>query len=102
MENNLPTTTTQDHIVNVCEGIKDLLLYKNKKYGDAALNPRKIFYKGNSTNSILIRLNDKIARIENNNEEIPRINDIADTIGYSVLLLVSLGITKEDLKQFMD
>lgn len=102
MENNLPITETQNHIVNVCEGIKDLLLYKNKKYGDAALNPRKIFYKGNSTNSILIRLNDKITRIENNTEEIPRINDIADTIGYSILLLVSLGITKEDLKQFMD
>jgi len=95
-------TDSQNKIVSVCDNMKDLLLYKNQKYGDSALNPEPIFYKGNATNSILIRLNDKISRIKNNKEEIPRINDIADIIGYCVLLLVSLNAKKEDFDKLKD
>ncbi len=93
---------TQGKIEEVCGAIKDLLLYKNQKYGDSAINPKKIFYKGNSTNSILIRLDDKLGRVIANQEEKPRMNDVADIIGYCVLLLISLGATKEDIYKFMD
>lgn len=95
-------TPTQQKIKDILSGMTDLLLYKNKKYGDSAINPKKIFYKGDSTNSILIRLDDKIGRIMSNTEEKPRVNDVADIIGYCTLLLVSMGITSEDLKKFMD
>ena len=44
------------------DAMKGLLLYKNKKYGDSAINPKKIFYKGDATNSILIRLDDKLGK----------------------------------------
>lgn len=93
-------TTSQNKIVEVCENMKNLLLYKNKKYGDSALKPNNIFYKGDSTNSIKIRLDDKIGRIKNCNET--RINDVADIIGYCVLLLVSMNITKEDFEKLKD
>lgn len=93
---------TQQKIKDILSGMTDLLLYKNKKYGDSAVNPKKIFYKGDSTNSILIRLDDKIGRVMSNTEEKPRVNDVADIIGYCTLLLVSMGITSEDLKKFMD
>lgn len=93
---------TQQKIKDILSGMTDLLLYKNKKYGDSAINPKKIFYKGDSTNSILIRLDDKIGRVMSNTEEKPRVNDVADIIGYCTLLLVSMGITSEDLKKFMD
>lgn len=95
-------TPTQQKIKDILSGMTDLLLYKNKKYGDSAINPKKIFYKGDSTNSILIRLDDKIGRVMSNTEEKPRVNDVADIIGYCTLLLVSMGITSEDLKKFMD
>lgn len=95
-------TDSQKRIVEITEGMKDLLLYKNKKYGDSALNPKHRFYKGNSTNSILIRLDDKLGRIESNTDELPRVNDVADLIGYLTLLLVSMGVTKGDLAKFMD
>lgn len=95
-------TSTQQKIKDILSGMTDLLLYKNKKYGDSAINPKKIFYKGDSTNSILIRLDDKIGRVMSNTEEKPRVNDVADIIGYCTLLLVSMGITSEDLKKFMD
>ena len=93
---------TQMKLIDVLDGMKDLLLYKNKKYGDSAINPKKIFYKGDSTNSILIRLDDKIGRVMSNPDDKPRVNDVADIIGYCTLLLVSMNVTSEDLKKFMD
>lgn len=95
-------TETQSKIVEVMEAMKNLLLYKNMKYGDSALNPKKIFYKGDSVNSILIRLDDKLGRVISNMEDKPRVNDVADIIGYSALLLISMGVTKEDIEKFMD
>lgn len=96
------TTESQKKIVEITDAIKDLLLYKNTKYGDSALNPKKIFYKGDSTNSILIRLDDKLGRVISNPDEKPRVNDVADIIGYCTLLLISLGVTKEDIEKFKD
>lgn len=95
-------TDTQRKIIDVLDGMKQLLLYKNQKYGDSAINPKKIFYKGDSTNSILIRLDDKIGRVMSNTDDKPRVNDVADIIGYCTLLLISMGVTAEDLKKFMD
>jgi hypothetical protein len=95
-------TDTQRKIIDVLDGMKNLLLYKNQKYGDSALKPKNIFYKGDATNSILVRLDDKIGRVIFNTEEKPRVNDVADIIGYCTLLLISMGVTAEDLKKFMD
>ena len=75
-------TTTQQKITEITEAMRDLLLYKNQKYGDSALNPKRIFYKGDAVSSILIRLDDKLGRIMANADETPRINDVADIIGY--------------------
>lgn len=36
--------TTQKQIMMICDGMKELLLEKNKRYGDAAIHPRKVFY----------------------------------------------------------
>jgi hypothetical protein len=93
---------TQQKIHEIIEAMKDLLLYKNQKYGDSAINPKKIFYKGDSTNSILIRLDDKLGRVMSNTEEKPRINDVCDIIGYCTLLLISMGVTAEDIAKFKD
>lgn len=93
---------TQQRIHEIMEAMKDLLLYKNQKYGDSAINPKKIFYKGDSTNSILIRLDDKLGRVMSNTEEKPRINDVCDIIGYCTLLLISMGVTAEDIAKFKD
>ena len=97
-----PTTDTQEKIAVILDSMKDLLLYKNQKYGDSAINPKKIFYKGDSTNSILIRLDDKLGRVMSNPDEKPRINDVADIIGYCTLLMISMGVTPEDIAKFKD
>lgn len=93
-------TQSQKKIVDVCDNMKSLLLYKNQKYGDSALNPNNIFYKGDSANSIKIRLDDKIGRVRNNDET--KVNDVADIVGYCILLLVSMNVSKEDFEKLKD
>lgn len=91
---------SQEKISEIMDSMKDLLLYKNEKYGDSALKPKGIFYKGESSNSIKIRLDDKIGRVQSSEET--RINDVCDIIGYCTLLLISMNVTKEDIEKFKD
>lgn len=60
--------------------MKNFLIEKNKKYGDSALTPHKIFSKLPGYTSIDIRIDDKLSRI-NNAKEL-RKNDLIDLIGY--------------------
>ena len=99
---NFYDTPTQKKIKEVMGSMTDLLIYKNRKYGDSAINPKKIFYKGDSTNSILIRLDDKLGRVIANPDDKPRVNDVCDIIGYCTLLLISMGVTQEDIAKFKD
>ena len=88
----------QQKIESVFNSIRDLVLEKNKRYGDIALTPLNIFSNLNSTEGILQRLDDKLSRVKNSTEL--RKNDIADIVGYLSLLCVS----KEwlDFKEFID
>lgn len=42
------TTPTQQKITEITDAMRELLLYKNQKYGDSALHPKQIFYKGDA------------------------------------------------------
>ena len=92
-EGNL--TITQTNLCNIVDAMKSLLLYKNKHYGNSALEPMGIFYKGSAEDSIKIRLDDKLKRIYNSSED-PKTNDVCDIIGYSFLYLAS-KMNKEDI-----
>lgn len=94
-------TESQKKIADVVDGIKETLLTKNKRYGNAVFAPLRIFSKKESTETdIPARLDDKLSRIKNSPEL--RVNDIADLIGYSILLLVHMGVKKQDLLDLID
>jgi len=82
---------TQTHIGLICDDIKQLLIEKNKKYGDSALEPSRIFSKAGAVEQILVRIDDKLNRIQKgagllaNDEDV-----ISDLIGYLVLLKIAL------------
>lgn len=80
----------------ITASIKNVLLEKNKRYGNAALSPINVFYKGDATDSICIRLDDKLSRIKNSSEL--RKNDLYDLLGYCILYLIS--VNKDDNKTF--
>lgn len=67
--------------------LRMILLSKNKKYGDSALNPLRIFSKTSPDEQIKVRIDDKLKRIINNNDgdtEDPEL----DLLGYIVLLRI--------------
>ena len=79
-------TKTQDKIDCICDNLASFLKEKNNLYGDSALKPKNIFYKGDGTNAILMRLDDKLSRIQNGSKL--RKNDVVDILGYGILLLI--------------
>ena len=94
-------------IKNIYEAMTDLNVYKNTQYGNIGSNPLNIFarYMDKSTpalNGIYQRLDDKLSRIKNCPDKRPRMNDVIDVMGYLNLLLVNLGVTKEDIAKFKD
>ena len=81
---------TQDKIRKTMKEVLDLLIAKNKQYGDSALNPTGIFAKGSAEDLIRIRIDDKLNRLLQGDDSIERDEDvILDLIGYLVLLLIS-------------
>lgn len=89
------TETSQSKIERVYDNLKALQLIKNQRYGDSALHPIKIFSESTSNEQLKARLDDKLSRIANGGYFK---NDLADIVGYLVLLLINEEWTEfEDL-----
>ena len=76
-------------VSNVLIEIKDLLIAKNQKYGNSALEPLGVFSKLDSKEGLLVRIDDKLKRIKNGSLERDDEDVINDLIGYLVLLKIS-------------
>lgn len=79
---------TQEDIRRVSDSVAELLISKNKSYGDSALHPTRVFSKADSVEQLLVRIDDKLSRIKNG-ESWPGDNDIDDLIGYLILLKIA-------------
>lgn len=89
-------TQTQTDICVTCDEIKELLLTKNRKYGDSALNPVRVFSKASPLEQIKVRLDDKLSRMQSaQNDEDEDV--ITDLIGYLVLYKIAFSREKENL-----
>jgi len=92
---------TQKEIARVCDKVKNLLLEKNMKYGDSALNPIRIMSQASSIEQILVRIDDKLNRLKQGSNLLFEDEDvIMDLIGYYVLLKVALE--REYLESYTD
>ncbi len=80
---------TSQKISKICQQIEKLLLEKNRKYGDSALNPVRIFSKVDKLEQIKVRIDDKLSRISNQQTDEDE-DLIFDLIGYLVLLKIAL------------
>ncbi len=97
----------KEDIAKVCDSIKEIVIEKNKRYGNSALEPLEIFSshcEGLSDDikisgvGILYRLDDKLSRIKNAKQL--QKNDVFDLLGYAVLLCVKMGW--KDFKLLLD
>jgi len=97
-------TLTMTLIEKKCAEIKDMLLVKNRKYGDSALKPMRLFSSSDPEEQINVRIDDKLSRLKagqmDEDEDV-----IKDLIGYFILKLVyrdadassdKLGIKREE------
>jgi hypothetical protein len=84
-------TETQDKIKEVIGEVLDVLIRKNKQYGNSALEPMGIFAKGSAEELIRVRIDDKLNRLLQGDDSIESDEDVVlDLIGYLVLLLISM------------
>ena len=79
---------TEKDIKRVCDEVTDLLISKNRSYGDSALHPSRIFSKADNVEQLLVRIDDKLSRIQNGHDW-PGDNDIDDLLGYLILLKIA-------------
>lgn len=66
------------------ECIRDLLLEKNRAYGNSALEPVRIFSKASVEEQILVRIDDKLSRLARGSEAGEDV--VLDLIGYLLIL----------------
>jgi len=84
-------SNTQQDIERVCDSIKTLLLQKNEKYGDSALNPVRVMSQSSPVEQILVRIDDKLSRIKRGAGLLANDEDVVqDLIGYFILLKIAL------------
>lgn len=84
------TGTPAALIVDECDSVKALLLAKNAKYGNSALEPKRVFSKASPVEQLLVRIDDKISRIQTTGTSAPDEDTLMDLIGYLVLLKVAM------------
>jgi hypothetical protein len=69
--------------------IREMLINKNLKYGNSALEPLGVFSQLSAKEGLLVRIDDKLKRIKNGSLEKDDEDVINDLIGYLVLLKIS-------------
>ena len=88
--------TTEQLIEEMCESMKDLLIQKNRDYGDSATNPSNVFSSGSPVDSLCARIDDKLMRIQNKGINDKTEDTVSDLIGYLILLKVALHKEKHE------
>ncbi len=86
----------EKEVSEVLEGIKIMLIEKNSKYGNSALDPQRVFSKADSIEQIKVRIDDKLSRIKMSGFDCGDgdSDSTKDLLGYLVLLLISAKYPK--------
>ena len=91
-------TESERKISGVCDDIKELLINKNRKYGNSALNPCRVFSKASAVEQLLVRIDDKLNRIMQGAGLLANDEDVInDLIGY--LILLKIGMNDQNNKE---
>ena len=79
---------TEESISRVVLEIEEMLIAKNRAYGDSALEPVRVFSKAENIEQLYVRIDDKLSRVKRGHEY-PGDDTISDLIGYLILLLIA-------------
>ena len=88
-------TESEMKISGICDDIKELLINKNRKYGNSALKPCRVFSKSSPVEQLLVRIGDKLNRIMQGAGLLAEDEDVVnDLIGYLILLKIGMNDEK--------
>ena len=91
-------TKVHKEIKKVCDGFADFLITKNRKYGNSALEPIRIFSKADPLEQLYVRLDDKLSRIVNRQQD--EDEDVGkDLVGYLILTEVYKRLYPQNIKK---
>jgi len=79
--------TTADDIAAECDALREMLLEKNRAYGDSALDPLRVFSKADPVEQILVRIDDKLSRLKRGSAAGEDVEQ--DLLGYLILLRIA-------------
>jgi len=82
-------------IGDVCGQVRDMLLEKNRAYGNSALEPLRIFSRADALEQLNVRIDDKLSRIARGREHGGDDTEL-DLIGYLVLRRVARTLAKTE------
>lgn len=80
----------------VLKELQDMLIEKNKAYGDSALNPIRIFSKSDNIEQIKVRIDDKLTRLKNLGDGDKEDSEL-DLLGYLILLRIAKLSNKQPI-----
>lgn len=87
-------------VENQMAEIRSLLISKNRRYGNSALEPIRIFSRAHPTEQLRVRIDDKLSRLYRGIEADEDV--IADLIGYLVMLRIAEGNNPVDPLRVID
>ena len=82
-----PRNETELVIESVCNGIKRMLIEKNRAYGDSALKPVRVFSRSSSEEQLRVRIDDKLSRLVKGDPDAFGEDVYQDLVGYMILLI---------------
>jgi hypothetical protein len=77
-----------DAILRECLDLAQLLIEKNRKYGNSALEPVRVFSKADAAEQIKVRIDDKLSRLRSAQADEDE-DVIQDLLGYLILLRIA-------------
>lgn len=77
----------QKQIAQECDDLRELLLEKNRAYGNSALEPVRVFSRASVVEQLLVRIDDKLSRLSRGTASGEDVE--LDLIGYLVLLRIA-------------
>lgn len=89
MEERQELSEVQRMIVEVCDEVKELLIRKNRAYGNSAIEPMRVFSKASAIEQINVRIDDKLSRIAKGDVSFEDEDVEKDVMGYLVLKRVA-------------
>ena len=81
-------TYFHEEVAKVLDQIQEMLIAKNEKYGNSALEPLGVFSNLSAKEGLMVRIDDKLKRIKNGSLDKDDEDVVNDLIGYLVLLKI--------------